>query len=128
MHSLLGNGFFFKWSDVYKSQLSAAVSHTQWWRIIGLTLTSLNLTKHYCSKCKNWSKIEYVINTGSIHVRNSCPGSVTTGMAWNGFLRDWCARGPVRFRGNRRFLWCQFQMRFTPSKTRQWQSCEPLVW
>ena len=92
MHSLLGNVFvFFKWSDVYKSQLSAAVSHTQWWRIIGLTLTSLNLTKHYCSKCKNWSKIEYVINTGSIHVRNCCPGSVTTGMA----SLEWLFKGLV---------------------------------
>ncbi len=30
------------------------------------TLTPLNLTKHYCRK--NWSKSDYIIDTGPIHV------------------------------------------------------------
>ncbi len=54
-----------------------------------LTLTPLNLTKHYCRICK---KADYVIDTGTIHVRNRWPGSVT-GVAWHGWSMDWCARG-----------------------------------
>ena len=53
-------------------------------------LTSLNLTKYYYRKCKTWS--DYVIDTGPIHVYNSCPG-VVTGVAWHGWSRDLCARG-----------------------------------
>ncbi len=57
-----------------------------------LTLTPLNLTKHYCRKCTNWCKSDYVIDTGSIQVPNRWPGSLT-GVAWHWWLRDWCARG-----------------------------------
>ena len=60
---------------------------------IHLTLSPLNLTKYYSRKCKNWPKSEYAINTRPIHVRNCCPGSIT-GVAWYGWARDWCARGP----------------------------------
>ncbi len=76
-----------------------------------LALTPLNLSKHYCRKCKNWSKSDYVIDTGPIQVQNRWPGSVT-GVAWHGWSRDWCARGPViNSGGNHLFWWCQFQMR-----------------
>ena len=52
-----------------------------------LSLTPLNLTKHYCRKCKNWSKSDYVIDAGPIQVRNRWPASVT-GVAWHGCSRD----------------------------------------
>ncbi len=42
--------------------------------------------------CKNLSMSEYVIDTGPLHVRNYCPGSITD-VAY-GWARDWCARGP----------------------------------
>ncbi len=68
-----------------------------------LTLTPLNLTKHYCRKCKNWSKSDYVLDTGPIQAWNRWPGSVT-GVAWHGWSRDWCARGPgIKSRGNHHF-------------------------
>ncbi len=68
-----------------------------------LALTPLNLTKHYCRKCKNWSKPDYVIDTGPIQVRNRWSGSVTS-VAWHGCSRDWCARGPgINSGGNHHF-------------------------
>ncbi len=68
-----------------------------------LTLTPLNFTKHYCRKCKNWSKSDYVIDTGPIQVRNRWSGSVT-GVAWHGWSRDWCARSPgINSGGNHHF-------------------------
>ncbi len=67
------------------------------------SLTPLNLTKRYCRKCKNWSKSDYVINTGPMQVRNRWPGSVT-GVAWHGCSRDWCARDPgINSEGNHHF-------------------------
>ncbi len=57
----------------------------------------MNVTKYYCRKCKNCSKPNFVIDTGPIHIRNCCLGSVT-GLAWHGWSRYWCDRGP-RFDG-----------------------------
>ena len=67
---------------------------TRLWRgnRLEFTPTALNVTKYYCRKCKNWSKSDYIIDTGPIHVRNCWPGSVTV-VTWHGWSRDWCARG-----------------------------------
>ena len=93
-----------------------------------LTLTPLNLTKHYYRNlCKNWSKSDYVIDTGPIHVRNRWPGSVT-GVVWHGWSRDWCARGPgINSGENHHFSWCQFQMRIERDEGEKVQSVRDLL-
>ena len=81
--------------------------------LLTLTRTPLNLTKHYRTVgiCKNWSKSDNVIDAGPIYVRNRWPHSVT-GLAWHGWSRDWCERGPgINSGENHHFWWCQFQMK-----------------
>ncbi len=69
--------------QIERLQCKVLSGHIIWIFIVSRaikTLTPLNLTKHYCRKCKNWS--DYVIDTGPIHVRNRWLGSVTS-VAWH---------------------------------------------
>ena len=58
-----------------------------------ITLTILHHTIPYSREVENWSKSDHVINAGTMYIRKSWPGSVTS-VAWHGCSRDCGARGP----------------------------------